>query len=323
MTTRRGFRAFLMAAACVAFAASCGSAAAALRLELKLDKGKTWYERMVLDQKITQDILGQQQVTNMVIGTTMKLEVLDVDGQGNMQIRHTYASTRFKQANPMMPAVDYDSSRQAIAPAGAEGFAALVGQSYAMKISPKGQVLEVTGMEELAEAIRKKLPGGAPAQGTDPLWAFLDKDALKEMTENSLAVYPGKPVEPGDSWTRKQSMRRSLAMTTESKWMLQKRDAGVATIASTASMKTDPNGPAMEIQGMAMKMDLSGSQEGTIQMQESTGLVLVNRGRQQLKGQIRVGSSPQGPFDMMAIPMTLETAFTTETSDKMWETKPQ
>jgi hypothetical protein len=143
------------------------------------------------------------------------------------------------------------------------------------------------------------------------------------MTENAMAVYPDKPVEPGDSWTRKQLTKRGFAMITESKWTLQKREAGVATIAATGAVKTDPSGPPLQAQGMAMKMDLSGTQEGTIQIDEATGLIRSNRGRQQLKGQVNLGASAEGPFNMMSIPMAIETTFTVETSDKMWETKAQ
>jgi len=324
MTARGEYnRRFLAAAVCVASAVLCGNAAAAVRLELKLNKGKTYYLRTVIDQKITQEMMGQQQVILLSLGIVQKLEVLGVDGQGNMQIRHTYVGTRYKMTNPMMT-VDYDSAKQAAAPAGAEGFAALIGQSYTITATPQGKVLDIAGMEDLAAAVRKKLPPGAdPSQGTDPLATFLDKDAMKEMTENAMAVYPDRAVEPGDSWTRTQLVRRGMAMTTESKSTLQKHEAGVATVASTASVKADPNGPAIQTQGMAMKMELAGSQEGTLWIDEATGLVLSNRGRQQLKGQIRIGASPEGPFNMMAIPMTLDTTFATETSDKMWETKAQ
>jgi hypothetical protein len=289
-------------------------------LELKLDKGKTYYERSLIDQKITQDLMGQQQVINMTIGAIQKIDILDVDGQGNMQTRRTYAWTRLKQGGPMM-GVDYDSSQQTTPPAGAEGFAALVGQSYVVRVSPQGKVLEITGMEQVAEAVRKKSPATDAAQGPDALSPFIDKDAVKEMIENSLAVYPDKPVEPGDSWTRKQLTNRGFAMITESKWTLQKREGGVATIATAASVKTDPNGAPMVAQGMAMKMELSGGQEGTITMDEATGLARANRGRQQLKGEIKIGASAEGPFNMMAIPMTIDTTFATEMSDKMWEMK--
>jgi len=322
MTAKREYRAFFVAVACVMVLACCGSAAAAVRLQLKLDKGKTCYERSMIEQKITQEFMGQQQTIDMTIGVIQKLDVLDVDGQGNMQIRRTYTWAKFKQASPMMPAVDYDSSQQTTLAAGAEGFAALVGQSYTTKMSPQGKVLEITGMEQLAEAVRKKAPA-APSQGPDALSTFLDKEAVRQMTESATAIYPEKPIEPGDSWTRTQVIKQGFAMITDSKWTLQKREGGVATIAATASVKADPNGAPMQTQGMAMKMDLSGSQEGTIQMDEATGLVRANRGRQQLKGQINIGASAEGPFNVMSIPMAIDTAVATETSDKMWETKAQ
>lgn len=323
MTTGREHRAFLVAAACVVLTGFCGSAAAAVRLELKLDKGKTYYERSLIEQKITQEMMGQQQVINMTIGIGQKLDVLDVDGQGNMRIRYTYVWSRYKQVDPMTT-VEYDSSQQTPPPAGAEGFAALIGQTSTMTISPKGKVLDVSGIEELAEAVRKKMPPETDlSQGMNPLSSFLDKQAVQDMTENSLAVYPDKPVEQGDSWTAKRIIRQGMPMVAESKWTLQKRQAGVATIDAATSLKVDPNGPPLDMQGMKMKIDLSGPQEGTIQMDEATGQIRSHRGRQNLKGQVKIGASAEGPFDMMTIPMAIEVAFTAETSDKMWETKPQ
>jgi hypothetical protein len=74
---------------------------------------------------------------------------------------------------------------------------------------------------------------------------------------------------------------------------------------------------------MAMKLDLSGTQESTIQVQEATGLIASSQGHQELKGQIRIGGSAEGPFDMMAIPMAIESKFTIEMSDRMWEKEPR
>jgi len=191
-----------------------------------------------------------------------------------------------------------------------------------MRLSPKGEVLDVGGVEELAKVVREKAPGVDLSSPGNPLASLLDAQALKEMTENSLAVYPDKPVEPGDSWTRARVVRQGMAMIAENKWTLQKLEGGVATIQATSSLKADPNGPPLETQGMAMKLDLSGTQESTIQIQQTTGLATANRGLQELKGQVRIGASPQGPFDMMAIPMAIQTKFTMEMSDRMWEKEP-
>jgi hypothetical protein len=308
----------LAAVACAMSLAFCGSAGAAVRLELKLNKGKTYYERMLIEQKMTQEIMGQQQIINMTIGMIQKGDVLETDSQGNMRIRYTYMGTRFKQDGPM-GSVDYDSAKQTTPPAGAEGFAALIGQSYSMRISPKGKVLDVNGVKEMGEAVREKLPAGAnPADTSSPLSSFLDEQSIREMTEQSMAIYPDQPVEIGASWTTKQTVKRGMPMFTESKLTLQKREGGVATIALAGTIKPDPSGPPMDVQGMKMKMDMAGTQDSTILMNEATGLVQSRKGKQDLKGQIKIGASAEGPFDMQ-IPMTMATTFTVETSDRPWE----
>lgn len=318
MAVRQGYGTFLVAALCLATWMLCGHAAAAVRLELKLDKGKTYYERSLIEQKITQEVMGQQQVINLAIGIGEKLDVLEVDQQGNMRVRHTYIRSKFKQTGPMM-AVDYDSAQHATAPAGAEAFAALLGLSYTMRITPRGEVLDITGIAELAKTVREKAPNADLSAQGNPVAALLDAQTVKSMTENSLGVYPDRPVAPGDSWTRTRLTKQGTAMITQHQWTLQKLEGGVATVSSTSTLKPDPNGPPMEMQGMAMKLDLSGTQESTIQMAEKTGLMKTNEGHQMLKGQIRIGSSPQGPFDMMAIPMTIEAKFMMEMGDRMWE----
>ena len=64
--------------------------------------------------------------------------------------------------------VDYDSSRQGAVPAGAEGFAALLGQAYTLRLSPQGKVLDVNGVEEMVEAVRKKAAGRGHLRAGQP-----------------------------------------------------------------------------------------------------------------------------------------------------------
>ena len=55
----------------------------------------------------------------------------------------------------------------------------------------------------------------------------------------------------------------------------------------------------MDVQGMKLRMDLSGSQEATIRIVEATGVIQMEQGHQQLKGEIKVGDSAQGQPMMM------------------------
>jgi len=315
-------QAMTSAVGCVVLTILCGSGAAATRLEWKLAKGKTYYQRTMIDQQIAQTVMGQEQKIEQNMGIGLKLQVLDVDAQGNMRIQYTYLWTRLKQVNPMAQ-VDYDSSVKSPVPAGAEGFAALIGQSYTVKMTPKGKVLDVNGVEQLRDAVLKKLPAGADAtMGMNPVAGYLDKGSLRQMTEAGMAIYPDKPVNAGDSWNKEMTMAVGFTMTIQSKWTLQKAEAGVATIGVAATIRSDPNAPPMDAGGMKMRFALSGTQEGTIQVAEATGLITARKERTQLKGDIQAGASADAP-PMMVIPMTIDTRSTGDMSDQMWKTGPQ
>ncbi len=316
---RRKITVLLTTAICVGVVGFCSDASAAVQLSLKLQKGKTYYQRVVIDQRVAQTVMGQEQAMDYIIGLGQKLDVLDVDGQGNMQVRHTYIWSRFKQSGPMGQA-DYDSSQPAAAVAGAEGFAALVGQSYVIKVSPQGKVLDVNGVEAVAESVQKKAGGMNVTSAESPLSFLLTKQGIVETEEGLLAVYPEGPVEVGASWTEKKVTKQGLAMITELKWTLQKREGGVATVAEAASVKSDPSAPPLDAGTAKIKVDVSGTEEGTLEVEEATGLIKINRSRQELKGQMNVGASAEGPFDMMKIPAAFTTSVALEMSDRMWQT---
>ncbi len=318
------FRTVIPAVSAIVLITLCGGAGAATQLQWKLAKGKTYYQKAMIEQQITQTLMGQEQKIDQTIGIGHKLQVLDVDSQGNMRIQYTFLWSRLKQVNPMAQ-VDYDSSQKTPAPAGAEGFAALIGQSYTIKMTPQGKILDVNGVEQLRDAVLKKLPPGTDATvGMNPVAGYIDKESLKQMTEASTAIYPDKPVNPGDSWSKDTTMVVGFKTIIQSKWTLQKEQNGVATISVASTMRTDSSGPAMETQGMKMRFALSGPQEGTVQVAEATGVITSGKARTQLKGDIQVGqagAAADAP-PMMTIPMVVDTQTTSEMSEQMWKTTP-
>jgi len=314
---KRGFRFFLFVTAGITSVALCNSGAAAVTLQLKLAKGKTYYQRTVMDQHMVQTVMNMQQVMDQSMGTGVKMDVLDVDTRGNMRIRSTYNWAMTKRNGPM-GALDYDSAKQPTPPAGAEPFAALLGQGYVIRVSPKGEVLDVNGTEELQAAVRKKLPPGSeadPALGA--LAQYLDKNTIKQMVESTWSFLPGKPVEVGESWGDKRVVSPMFEMTIDSKCTLQKREAGMATIVATSSLRSNAGKP-VEAGGMKMTFDLAGTQDGTIRLQEATGLIVLSQAQSQLKGEIKVGDPAQGP-PMMAIPCVFDTKIKVEMADKPLE----
>ncbi|MGE5295477.1 MAG: DUF6263 family protein, partial [Solirubrobacterales bacterium] len=153
-----------------------------------------------------------------------------------------------------------------------------------------------------------------------PLSFLLTKQGVQETEEGLLAVYPEGPVEVGASWTDKRTTKPGLGMITELKWTLQKQEGGVAMIVEAASVKSDPSAPALDGGTMKIKVDVAGTEEGSLQIEEATGLIKTSRGKQTLKGQMNVGASAEGPFNVMSIPSAFTTDVVLEMSDRMWQT---
>jgi hypothetical protein len=315
---QRRFNSFLLVTVGMMSVAWC-STSSAVQLQLKLAKSKTYYQKTTVDQHITQTIMNQSQVIDVTFGMGTKLDVLDVDAAGNMQIRYTYIWSMSKQTGPM-GTVSYDSAQQATPPAGMEPLAAFLNQSYTVKLSPRGRVLDIEGLEQMKAAVMKKMPPGAEA-GTmgNIVTTFLEKPGVKEMTESLMGFYPDKPVEPGQSWSEKRTLTAGFGRIEEIKWTLQKQEGGLATIAETATIRANPDSPPMDVQGMKLRMDVSGTAEATLRVAEATGLIQSEQGHQVLKGEIKMGDSTPGQ-PPMAIPVLFDTTSKTEISDKMWST---
>jgi hypothetical protein len=148
-----------------------------------------------------------------------------------------------------------------------------------------------------------------------PARMYLDKQNVKDMTIGTLAVYPDKPVEPGESWNKKVVLSVGFGIINDAKWTLQKREAGVATLVGTASIRSNPEAPPMEASGMKMRFNIAGTQESTVRIEEATGLILTDQSKQLLKGEIQVSASADAA-QTMAIPSVFDSTVKVEMSDK-------
>jgi len=300
-------------------AVSGAKAAQKTQYRMKFEKGKKYYLLMVTDQKFSQSIMGQEQNIEQLIGLDADFDVNDVDANGNAWVRYTYRAVQYHQKGPMGQ-VEYDSSKKDLpVHPQAQGFAALLGEGFSLKMTPKGQVEAVKGLEQMRNNVSQKLPEGQMKefmmQGIDQM---LNEEAIKEFTEAAMAIYPDKAVGVGDSWSKTVVISQGLPMIQENTWTLEKLKDGVATIKVKADIKPNPKAKALEMGGARLNYELSGKRDGVIEMQESTGQVIKCRMTQQLSGQMKMAIAEMSMPDMpeMAIPVKIHIVTTTEMSER-------
>ena len=212
----------------------------------------------------------------------------------------------------------YDSSKKdSPVPQALQHFAALLGEAFSLRTTPKGQVKAVRGSKRMRENISKKLPAGPLGEILmKDLEQHISKEAIKELTENLMAMYPDKHVGVGDSWSKKVVLSQGFAMIVERKWTLKERKNGVAVIQVNSVVTPNRKAKPTKTGGPKISYEFSGKEWGLVQMQESTGLIIDSKINQDMSGQMQTelvgaGGKPQ----TMTIPLKIRGVTTTETGD--------
>lgn len=312
MRGRRFWSRILAVAVIVAPVVVCAEGAEKMQYQLKLEKGKKYYVRTITEQKISETWRGQEKNKEQTDGMGMDLEVNDVDVNGTMWINQTYAWVKFGQKGHTGE-MSYDSSKKGSpVPRMMQGFAALLGEGYSLRMTPKGQVKAVRGLKRMRENISKKLPAGSLREFMmKMLEQHISKEAIKELTESSMAMYPDKPVGVGDSWSKKVVLSQGFVMILEHKWTLKERKNGVAVIEVNSVVTPNRKAKPPEMGGTKISYEFSGKQQGLVQMQESTGLIIRSKINQDLSGQMEIVSAGAKP-QTMTIPLKIRGVATTE-----------
>ena len=238
---------------------------------LKLQVGQKFKLRASSDSKMTNTVNGQKQVILDSASVVFAFELLSVDEVGDMAIKVTYDSIRLNEEAPGGK-VAYDSTLGGEVQPLVRGLASLVGQSVTMRISPDGRVRSVTGADELvAKGIEKYNALSEPWRSSMSkiLQDRFGNQPTSEMMQGLFGVYPEQPVAVGERWSRKFSMSIGTA---ECFYKITDRKNGVLNIKTYATVTPDPDAPPIQMGLSLVKSELNGKQEGTLQLDEATGI---------------------------------------------------
>lgn len=249
--------------------------------QFNLQKGKAYEYEMDFDMK--QEVPGQNINTNMKSDYVM--EVIGDDGNVKT-LKTTYE--RFAM-NVEMPGrtISADSDNADSATAGEINdpsqlmnamFSALKGKSFIIKVDKEGKVTEVTGLEQIADAMVNSMN---VKQEMKPMvrQAFtqqFNEQNIKEIFSQSFNIFPNKPVKVGDSWEKKMSGTSSMPMDVTTTYTVKSIEGDIVNL--EAKSKMNFTGGA----------NMSGEQTGTMKVNAKTGLVVDATFDQKMEGQMKM-----------------------------------
>jgi hypothetical protein len=294
---------------------SDGYAAKKLDLKLKLKKGQKFAMRTVTDQKILQTVMGQEQKMNQMTAIGMSFEVLAVDTDGAISIKTIYQTIQAR-IESLMGVMEYDSTKPEETGANNPMLAiykAMLGQSFVMKMSPKGGIIAIEGIDEMMEKMIDKMATdeNMKQQMKEMMKNFISEEKMKEMSASMVTAFPPEPVAVGDSWTNKMSISAGFPMEIDTTCTLTEYKDGIFTIRTNSKIEPPDKAEPIEMGPVKMTMRMKGEQKGTTEINEATGWMVRSKVNMNFSGELKMEPNEQMP-EGMTIPMVVDSVITVE-----------
>ena len=257
----------------------------AYTLKMKLAPGDHFAQNAELKMEMDMEAAGQHVKMNMNGATGANFEVL-TDSAGLKRLQMTY--TRMDMTMDMdVPGADPEMMNERMK----DVAAAMVGKKITIVLDSLNRIVESQGLTEIltADSMMSEMQRDVVAK-------LFDKDQLNQAFGQMFQMYPDKPVQVGDSWTRDLDIAMGgVKMKAKMTYELKSVSDNVAAISINGVI--DGEG-AMNSVGTDMKMTMKGSQEGETKLDVGSGYMQSAS----VNGDIKANANAAG----VKIPMTIK-----------------
>lgn len=281
-------------------------------LRLNPEKNRVYRLKSVSEQTITQTINGNQQTTESKVEYSISLKMLDstpefIVAEVRFDTIMNYNNTMGK-VSAVSSAARGDIKSSVTEDVMSYIMNRLCSNAIFIKIDLSGKPLEVINAKMLSDMILKDT---ASMTLTEPLAAAVKaqiastvgSENLKTMIGGFTWLLPAKQVAVGDVWVANEQLNSGgmmLAVTTNSR--LESLTGNKAGITAESKIKAVENAAPIISGGATVTYDnLAGVSKSTMVVDISTGLVIENKSKTRMSGNLGIS----GPGFSMQMPMDI------------------
>ncbi len=248
-------------------------------LALDVQAGQTFKLVMSTEQDIKTKIMGMSNDAHQEMDFYVQYDVIGPKDEGT-EMKVTFNRIKYKIESPIIGTlVDYDSESgepaegNPMATAMADGMAGMIGRSFNIVMSKQGEILNVTGTEELYGSVGNDIP--PQYQG----------DNLGKTIQGMMTIFPEVQVGVGDTWGVESDLSGEFPLKMATTYKVEGIDATTVylNIDSDISVKKS----RAESEQDSIKME--GTQGGIMEVDRLTGMVLKADLDQDITGEIEAG----------------------------------
>ncbi len=298
----------------VLFAAVNYCQAQKVRPALNLTRGNTYYMISSATSAMVQSLNGQENKINLTIAASMAFKVLDkADTVYKMEVSYQWLNMKIQMADNT---IDIDSKKTDPNDIPSSIIAAMVNKPFNISLTKTGKVLAVENIEKMISGIFDGFPQIDTAKKQQIKTQFMQSfgpAAFKGSIETATAIFPNGPVAKNDRWTVNTKLESPAKATVRMSYQLTDILNDLYQIHGEGTMATDKDAKPMQINGLSISYNLTGTTIADIKADKATGWLKEVKLKQAMKGDMQIPDGPTVPGGM-TIPMTFATDVLT--SDK-------
>lgn len=231
-------------------------------------------------------INAEDKQANQDMDINMSMKVQDVDKDHNATLYCQYDSIQFStSAGKSDPFSD-----------------ALIGKGFSIKVDPKGDVLEVSGVNERIDQVVDAMT--VDEQRKQELRKLMQQSlgdqALKTMMDR-FGHLPEQVSHVGDSWEDTVTTQAMCPVTVKTKWTLLSDHNGILAISEKGVISTAAQ---INEHGVPITINLTGSCQGNIQVHKEQAFLRSGTVLKRISGTMAL-KDPRDPSDTITVPVTI------------------
>ena len=277
---------------------------AQIKLTFNPEKGVKYAYRQVVDQKMNNSFGGQDMAMTNVLEMLTELNIKEKNSN-EVTLDYTYKEIAVTVSSAMMNykvdtknAAGNTSDTEKII---ASVYDCIIGKPLQVSVSTDGTVKSVTGYNAISDEISIVLGnlGEMERQMSGMVLQSFSEEAVKNMIQQIVNIYPGKEVKIGDSWVNDNSfITAGMSNNQKNTSTLKSVGNDVALLDVVAVQTMKPGG------GMGMEGEIKGDFKGETRINVKTGMIVKSSSEGVSKGKF----SGQGME--MSMEITTKTSFT-------------
>jgi hypothetical protein len=323
-----------------------------LDLKLRLKPRQKHRLRIIREDKVSMTMMEQRQDINSISTVGLEFEVEQIDADSIAWIKVTYLTLREK-AGSAAGQMEYDSTKPDAATdhAFAQTYSAMIGQSFVMKVTPEGKMVELKGIDEMYlrmaekivegedESIRKRamermadgaeeraersiertnLKYGSRKKREEAVQEMIRKNPLfaeekiRGLVGNVIVPFPDGFVEIGDSWQGRAVLPAGAPIDIDLTYTLKQIKQDMAVVGISSKIDiVDEPASTKDSPLGAAKASVTGSYEGSVQINSGSGWMVRKNATMRCSGEMKMAPNEQTPQGM-TLPISMESVTTVE-----------